>query len=54
LNRDLGETERAILACRRSLFLSFKPVDTPDEEKNGKGHDQEINDRIDEQANIHG
>ena len=37
----------------RSFLFLFELVDTANEEKDGKSHDNEVNDRIDENPHVH-
>jgi len=39
---------------RRLFFLLPEPVDVLDQEKYGKGNDNEVDDRVDEQSEVHG
>ena len=57
LNRNRCETVRAIFRRRnrrRRLLLSLHLVDTPNQQKDGKGQDDEIDDGIDEDADVDG
>ncbi len=51
-DRDAGKTEGAVL-LRGSLFLFLpEPIDVLNQNKDGKGDDEEVDDRVDEQAEV--